>query len=108
LVGLALLGILDLAWTLEKLSGGGGTLANGISPLLDSQPVITPAQATDISAAQSDRRIRFDLIEIPRARMAYHPRRRALNAQVYPAPPRTGCRPYLLWREARAVSAGEA
>jgi hypothetical protein len=69
-VGLALLGIFDLDWAFKKPSGGGGTLANGISSPDDPQPVITAVQATNISAAQSRLKTRFILIGRPRARRA--------------------------------------
>jgi hypothetical protein len=51
--GLALLGIFTLDLVCEKLSGGGATLAKGISVLV-SQPDIPPAQVTDTITAQNN------------------------------------------------------
>jgi hypothetical protein len=48
--GLALLGIFTLDLVCEKPSGGGATLAKGISVLL-SQPDITPKQIMDVITA---------------------------------------------------------
>jgi len=75
-VGLPPAGALVLDGVL-KPSGGGGTLASGISPLPESQPGATTTHAAAKHAAQNIARIRFNFMCIPRIVLARGAARRA-------------------------------